>query len=304
MKLNRTKFNEFIEMANSILSVSEIIRVEKYEQFLNGVLPDLSNEIIRLRGNYPFGEFSTEFNQLSTEVVDEIQVNLIGLSDVGQVEGYLDLLDPEIVAQLVSFDKGTYSKSLHEGVMKKKSIDRKSLSHIQEEHLELLECFYHYYADCYRQLRRVKTEMDYRRKQRGVRNSGLQHSGTLSIQTGIVSRKPPVYLIEIDKIFQLYKSFYNELFTEISVGDFLACFDVANTPKNIPCYPTQDHFVAMLSQISKKTGAKRNIDNELALQNFGIKNYKQLKSKLSSTAIHARILRKTSIILNPKVLMN
>ena len=304
MSLDNSHFDAFKIKADLILSGPIMLPKAKYEQFIRGELPDLSTEGILQRKTYPFHEFGCEFQALSDKVVDEIQLNIASLVVREQVEGYLDNLDVYIVSKMASLDVKVDVKDLYEKKILKVPITETGLTDIKKEHLKLLEAYFGYLSSCYQDLRKIKAAMDYQRYLRGLANTGLQHLGGLTFKTGLVRKVDPVLIIDTQQILALYKLFYNEIFSEISVGDFIACFDSANIPKNLPKYYVQDDFVAMLSEIDKINGARHTVNDKIAWQNFGIKNYRILKSKLSESDFQRKISRQTLAILKPDVKFN
>ncbi|MCC8426586.1 hypothetical protein [Mucilaginibacter sp. UR6-11] len=85
---------------------------------------------------------------------------------------------------------------------------------------------------------------------------------------------PAARCLPVGKIIELYDVLSGVAFNNLSDVEFITCFDIANTPTVKPIFinSNQNVFTYALSLID-------GINSKIALSNFGIKNFDQMKGR-------------------------
>jgi hypothetical protein len=94
--------------------------------------------------------------------------------------------------------------------------------------------------------------------------------------------QPAMYCILTEKITDLHKMFIEKnIIEQMDCADFMKCFDLNNEPTKKPKYVHQNTMVYALSLI-KNSNNKNVINQKIAWDNFGIKNYDAVKSNVKN----------------------
>ena len=106
------------------------------------------------------------------------------------------------------------------------------------------------------------------------------YKGYLQLRKDQLETKRADYIIDTDIISTLYKTFNTDqepIWLNVEYKNFLACFDIANTPLVTLSYNKQAYMVYILNKIDRVT-------NEIPLSHFGIplKSYRTQKSRIKT----------------------
>lgn len=98
MSLDKKKLEPFVERSKELPDIFSLKIHRKIEQFLNGVMPELTPYEHKAIENYLPHEVWSKFNQLTDEVISEIKWNLVNIPTEDQKKDYLehlkDILSP------------------------------------------------------------------------------------------------------------------------------------------------------------------------------------------------------------------
>jgi hypothetical protein len=90
--LDNKKFEPFVKRSKELPSISSLKIHSKIEQFLYGVVPELTPDEREAIENYLPHEIWSKFNQLTDEVINEIKWNLVNIPSEDQKKDYLEYL--------------------------------------------------------------------------------------------------------------------------------------------------------------------------------------------------------------------
>ena len=297
MELLTENFKKFIELSNSMSVLENLMDESKYIYFLNetlsnGTLPDLSSEEVKkikfFLTRFPFDKLS----ELKEMVLKDIINNDILLVTNYQAETYLDTLLFEIDTILYAFGKLNLIDEIREKDLYpiplalitewsdseekvnsafKKVIElhntpltkMRTYNSIEKRNYQLLYSLFSRNMDCYSGYREVMLEIEDIKERRGI---------------GVIPKRETNYCIPEKTITELHRILNGVIIESIDCADFMKCFDINNKPLILPRYINRKQNL-MTYTLSLISDVNKGVNEKVALSNFGIKNFDQMKKK-------------------------
>jgi hypothetical protein len=293
MGLITGNFEKFIEFSNSIPVLEHILDKNKFIYFLNetlfsGIMPILSSEeVIGIKSFLTICPI-IELTELKKNVLKDITNNDRSFPTKYQAESYLVSLELELAPILYAFgqlnlideirEKDLYPipLSLISGrndsdekgnaiIEKVKELNVKPLAKmkaytsVEKRNYHLLYSLFSYNMDCYNEYREVMLEIEDIKERRGI---------------GVIPKRETNYCIPEKTITELHRILNGVIIESMDCADFMKCFDLNNKPQIAPLYITgkQNLMTYTLSLIE-------GVNDKIALSNFGIPNYYQMKKR-------------------------
>ena len=101
-------------------------------------------------------------------------------------------------------------------------------------------------------------------------------------KTGNLQVNDPGYIIDLTYTAVFYDKYNGIIWDKMELLDFISCFDLNNNSRSFPKFirGKKNKFIRFLSKINTRNGICY-VNDEIALANFGINNYRKGKNDLN-----------------------
>ena len=296
MDLSLEKFKVFINLADEGPDITDFPDLDKkLAEFLAGNLPEISDEELLFIHNFMPKDLSNSIVSSVKEAREEIEENCVRISNREQLGRYLISL-AEKLERCVKSLKFNSRAILNTVSTIGLTFEEKETAEIWEDFLDDVNHFYegsefllNFVTDT---ISKYELSLTYKGSSQNdpLAHSQISHTNFLSSdsisevtsQVQVQVQNEPKYLISKGKIVDLYEVLIKEVIKSIECPEFMMCFDLNNLPNVYPKYKYQQGMAYAL----KVLDSNNQINEQIALSHFGIKNYYNYKNNILPIGRH------------------